>query len=412
MIGLGKLGLPIAVAMETRGHTVRGYDVNPAVAGYIEQRSAPYREADLNNWLQDSRVKLLRLPDLIMWADILFVAVQTPHGPEYEGITRLPGGRQDFDYQYLIKAVEDTITVQKVIDQHTPIVIISTVLPGTLEREIYPLRHEKTQLAYNPFFIAMGTAISDFLKPEFVLLGTDQDETAKTVTTFYKTIHDRPVFRTSVRNAELIKVIYNTFISTKIAFINTVMELCHKIGSDVDVVADALAIGTDRLISAKYLRGGMGDGGGCHPRDNIALSWLARKTSLSYDWFEHIMTAREKQTDWLASFIVAAHADWPELPVYLWGTAFKAETNLEIGSCAVLLSRLLEEYGIPCEMADPHVPTRPNHLPNEPALIFIGVNHEAVARTRFVHGSVVIDPWGCIENQPGIAVIRIGRNGK
>ena len=98
-------------------------------------------------------------------------------------------------------------------------------------------------------------------------------------------------------NAEAIKVAYNTYISMKIAYANTWMEICHKIpGTDVDQVTGALELATTRIMSPKYLTGGMGDGGGCHPRDNIALSWLARELDLSYDFFEHLMIARERQT--------------------------------------------------------------------------------------------------------------------
>src|SRR5262249_6729878 len=159
--------------------------------------------------------------------------------------------------------------------------------PGTIRREIFPLVGEHVKLCYNPFFIAMGTTIRDFLDPEFVLFGMRDPEAAERARALYSTLHDRPVYETSIENAELIKVSYNTYITMKIAFANTLMEICHKIeGCDVDQVTGGLALGTQRLLSPRYLGGGMGDGGGCHPRDNIALSWLSRELGLSYDWFE------------------------------------------------------------------------------------------------------------------------------
>ena len=87
-------------------------------------------------------------------------------------------------------------------------------------------------------------------------------------------------------------------------FINTMMEICHKTDANIDAISDSIALATKRIISPAYLRGGMGDGGGCHPRDNIALSWLARKLNISYDFFESIMLAREQQTEWLADLIM------------------------------------------------------------------------------------------------------------
>lgn len=409
--GLGKLGLACALAVESKGHRVVGWDPSLPVQEIILSKQLPYHEEGAQELLELSRIEIL-LPDAVVaGSDILFVAVQTPHAESYEGITRVPQERMDFDYSFLRDVCKQISHEVDLLKQDKIVVIVSTVLPGTIEREIKPLLSSRIKLCYSPQFLAMGTAIPDFLNPEFILFGVDDADAAVVARRFYESIVTAPYYPTSITNAELIKVVYNTFISTKVAFINTIMELCHKLGADVDVVSDALALATDRIISPKYLRGGMGDGGGCHPRDNIALSWLARKTGLSYDWFGHIMEAREKQTDWLASLVVSAHADWPELPVYIWGSAFKAETNLETGSCALLLDQLLREYGIECTLADPYVPARPHDLPPEPALIFIGANHKEVIDYQFVAGSVVIDPWGCIQNQPGIAVIRIGRNG-
>ena len=105
--------------------------------------------------------------------------------------------------------------------------------------------------------------------------------------------------------AELIKVSYNTFITMKICLANTVTEMSHKLNNiNSDNVMDALKLANQRLISDKYLNGGMGDGGGCHPRDNIALSWLSQKVDLSYDWYENLMISREKHTEWLAELTI------------------------------------------------------------------------------------------------------------
>ena len=131
---------------------------------------------------------------------------------------------------------------------------------------------------------------------------------------------------------------YNTFIGMKIAFANTMMEICHKTGADVDAVSDAMSLATERLISGRYLRGGMGDGGGCHPRDNIAMSWLAGELDLSYDFFDSLMKCREEQTMWLANLIKEELQGNDHLnEVIILGQAFKEETNLTVGSPATLL---------------------------------------------------------------------------
>ena len=110
----------------------------------------------------------------------------------------------------------------------------------------------------------------------------------------------------SIDSAELTKVAYNTFIGMKIVFANTLMEICHKSpGANVDDVTGALKKARRRLLGPLYLDGGMGDGGGRHPRDNIAMSWLARKLPLSHDMFENLLTARECQTEWLVELMCA-----------------------------------------------------------------------------------------------------------
>ena len=300
-VGLGKLGLPCALAIESRGHEVAGYDTSDQVQREIAARTLRYHEAGAQDLIDKTRLRVVdRMADLVAWADLIFVAVQTPHDPRFEGTTPLPPDRADFDYTFLRCAITQ-IAADAARQNRRPIVsVISTVLPGTMRREIMPIVAGRLRVCYNPFFIAMGTCIDDFLRPEFVLLGIDDAEAAQVVDRFYATITDAPVFRTSVVNAEAIKVFYNTAISTKIAAANAIMEFCHAVpGADVDVVMQALALATRRVVSAAYTTGGMGDGGACHPRDSIALSHYAHALGLSYDWFGQIMVAREAQTRWL-----------------------------------------------------------------------------------------------------------------
>lgn len=346
-VGLGKLGLPCALAIEAAGHEVAGWDTNHEVREYIGKRVIPYKEEGAQELLEKSNIWVTDPAHLSGWADIVFVAVQTPHQPEYEGATPLPETRADFDYTWLKQAVST-------VSQANCVVVISTVLPGTIEREIKPLIEEE-RLLYNPFFIAMGTTIQDFRSPEFVLVGTDLAHPGLLLD-LYRTIHYKPFFVTTIKTAELTKIAYNTFIGMKIAFANAMMELCEKTGADVDDLVDALSLATARVFSPSYMRGGMGDGGGCHPRDNIALSWLAREVDLSFDLFESLMVCREKQTEWLADILVDeqnAHSEYR--PIEILGKSYKPESNLTVGSPATLLASLLDERGIAYEHTDPFV---------------------------------------------------------
>jgi UDPglucose 6-dehydrogenase len=407
-VGLGKLGLPCALSIENKGHEVCGYDINPEVKNYLMNKWIPYEEEGTLELLEKSNIQWKNsIKEVVESSDIVFCPVQTPHSEKYEGITRIPDERVDFEYKYLVAAIAEISAWATTLQKKITLIIISTVLPGTINREIYPvISSEYIDLCYNPFFIAMGTTRADFENPEFVLLGCDSgEEIVEMVSNFYHTIHSKPVFPTTIKNAELIKVIYNTFISSKIAFINTAMEICEKIGADIDTVSDALSLATDRIISTKYLRGGMGDGGGCHPRDNIALSWLARKLELKFDWFDAVMKQREKQTEWYAD-LIEKYAD--KLPVIICGQAFKKNINLTVGSPAILLENILKERNILVDFYDPVV-YKGQVLTNEPAVFFIGMNHDVFKDLKFPVGSVVIDPWGIIEDQDRVEVKRLGR---
>ena len=346
VIGLGKLGLPVALAIEDKGHRVLGWDTNAEIRQMVLERGQlPYVEEGAQELLDRNSIEVVVPEQIAEEADLVFVAVQTPHQPQYEGASRLPDTRADFDYSYLESAVRAVVKAEC-------IVVISTVLPGTMERYILPIVG-KSRLLYNPFFIAMGTTIPDFLAPEFSLVGTDARHPG-ILRDFYRSIHDAPVFVTTIKTAELTKVAYNTYIGMKIVFANTMMEICEKTGADVDDLTDALSLANQRIVSTSYMRGGMGDGGGCHPRDNIALSWLARELDLSHDLFNDLMVAREKQTEWLADQIVTA-IDVDTDEVEIMGKAYKPGTALTVGSPALLLAAILNERGITYKHTDPYV---------------------------------------------------------
>jgi len=327
--------------------------------------------------------------------------VQTPHLPEYEGINRLPEERADFDYTYLINCIKE---LSKFVTPKNVIVVVSTVLPGTITKYILPILDNKCAIVYNPFFIAMGTVVKDFWNPEFVLLGSNNQIALKKVRDFYRDFYgeDKSI-KMSIESAELTKVVYNTFVSLKIVYANTLMEICHKIPHcNVDDVVRAISEATDRLLSPKYLTGGMGDGGGCHPRDNIAMSWLAQKLHLGYDIFTENMKAREKQAEYLVNLMLQY-----DLPKVILGKSFKAETNLIIGSPAILCSNILAEKHLDFTMFDPHIDNITD-FKFIPAVYLIGTKHGFFKDVIFPQGSIVIDPHRYISDQEGVTVIRVG----
>ena len=415
-VGLGKLGLPCALAVESRGHNVVGYDPSQQVKDIIDTRKLQYQEIWAQDYLDKTKIKIKSIEDVVRHSEIIFVPIQTPHGEEYEGITRIPDTREDFDYTFLKKGVKDLSDEIEKQGVDKIVIVISTVLPGTIRNEIKPLLGKHTKLCYNPFFIAMGTTMRDFLKPEIVLFGVEDKDAAQTAKKFYRTLHHQPFYDTTIENAELIKVCYNTFISSKISIVNTIMEMCHHLpNTNVDDVTNALKMCDERIISDKYLSGGMGDGGGCHPRDNIALSWLCEKLEMSYNWFDSIMIQRELQTDWLADLIEEYSEGYRGINIL--GKSFKPETNIVTGSPSILLKNILEERGHGVFMWDPYidepwekVKEQLDDSDNETDshLYFIGTKHPDFTDFPFEDGSVILDPWRYIPKRKGINVIHIG----
>jgi UDPglucose 6-dehydrogenase len=326
-IGLGKLGMPCAEAIAKKGIDVVGFDTVPKTSNLVLVKSS--------------------IVEAVQDRDIIFIAVPTPHEAGYDGRTPTSDRPvKDFDY----KAVKDTLVqLEKICNDEQIIVLISTVLPGTVRRELNPL-YLKNKIVYNPYLIAMGTVEQDFYNPEMIMIGTENGIAgtscaAKTyaLSTFYKRVCDNnPRIETGTwEEVEAIKIFYNTFISNKISLVNMIQDVAVRLGNmNVDTVTTALAKSTQRITSPAYMRAGMGDGGACHPRDNIALRWLAKDLGLGYDLFESIMTARECQAKNMAREILKYGKN-----ICFTSDSYKPGTDLVDGSYSLLVQYYIEKQG-------------------------------------------------------------------
>jgi UDPglucose 6-dehydrogenase len=326
-IGLGKLGMPCAEACVRKGFDVIGYDTDNKSSNLVEIKS------DLSEAVEDR--------------EIIFISVPTSHEPGYDG--REPTSDKevkDFNYD----AVKDTLKrLNDLCDAQQTVVLISTVLPGTIRRELAPLM-TNTGLVYNPYLIAMGTVADDMVNPEMIMIGTEWGlkgklcrERSELLESFYNTVCDNSprVEMGTWEEVESMKIFYNTFISNKIALVNMIQDVAEKIGNmDVDKVTQALAKSTKRIVSSAYMKAGMGDGGACHPRDNIALRWLAKELNLGYDLFESIMTARERQAENMALAILEHGKN-----VFFTSDSYKPGTNLVDGSYSLLVQHYVVKHG-------------------------------------------------------------------
>jgi UDPglucose 6-dehydrogenase len=292
------------------------------------------------------------------------------------------------------------------------VVVVSTCLPGTFDREVRPLVGGDVRVAYHPLFIAMGSVIGDYRNPEFVLVGSDTGTVPLELLRMYWPLYGgrRPYRQMSITSAELTKVAYNAAIGYKLMLANGVAELADKVGADCDSVMGTLKLATDRVVSEKYLTPGMGDGGGCHPRDQIALSWLAGDAGLSHDPFGFIIRARERHARWLAhewekAALLVAHsgARARGVPMVMLGEAYKPNSTLTTGSHARLVAHYAREFG--CDIVTTDQPLGEYPV----AAYFLATPHDHFMTARLSEGSVLVDPWGVFPDQEGVEIVRPGR---
>ena len=371
-IGLGKLGQDAASVLAEK-HEVTGYDINTKL---------------LNDLSTDFNVNIGSLDNTCKDKDIVLIAVQTPHDPKYGGETPTSHLEpKDFDYTHLIKAVKD---VDERVDEGTLIAVISTVLPGTVRREIVPLI-KRGKFIYNPYLIAQGTVKWDMRNPEMIMIGTSSGHESRE-TKMLRDLYD-PILEKNCRyevgtweEIEALKVFYNTFITAKLCLVNMIQDVAMKVGNiNVDVVTDALKHSTQRIMGPSYMMAGFGDGGACHPRDNIALRHMAKRLNLGYDLFDSIMKVREQQAYNMARYVMQY-----QMPVVILGKAFKPGIDQTIGSPSMLVGWYIENL-------DDSIKVYYDSAPDEGAYTYL-IHDKGLMPEKFNPGSCIIDPYRTLKH--------------
>ena len=403
-VGIGKLGLDCAEVMAER-HEVRGYDIYP-------------RTSDT--------VKVCSIEELVRESEWIFVAVPTPHADGYDGSVPSSHMRpMDFGHDAVIDAIKN---INRYATSSKKVVLISTVLPGTTRRHFVPLLDKQHQFLYNPYLIAMGSVKWDMVNPEMIMIGTE-DGAWNGVAGELKELYDT-VMQNSPRyeigtwdECESIKIFYNTFISAKVGLVNMIQDFAMKIGNiNVDVVTNALARSTMRIMGPKYMTAGMGDAGACHPRDNIALRWLAQEYDIGYDLFDTVMLARERQAENLAKFLFdTSSATDSQMPVVIHGKAYKPDVPYCIGSYSTLVGHYLQIMGVNAKYVDPLADDLTDVIStiDSPSVIlwahdrqityeYTGEQSRTQSYCNIPAGSIIVDPWRKIQSTDKIKVIHYG----
>lgn len=383
MIGVGKLGQDCAEVM-AQHYDVIGYDVQPRTPANFSMANT--------------------IAEAVKERDLIFIAAPTPHDPIYGGETptsHLPN--KDFDYTIVSDILAE---VNKHVNPSQLVVLISTVLPGTVRNILRPII-TNARFIYNPYLIAMGSVKWDMVNPEMVIIGTEDGSItgdAHELIDFYKVfMENNPRYEVGTWDeAESIKIFYNTFISAKLGLVNMIQDVAEANGNiNVDVVTQALAKSTHRIMGPAYMTAGLGDAGACHPRDNIALRYLAERLGLGYDLFDAIMRAREVQAERLAAKCMEYGKN-----VIILGKAYKPAVPYTNGSCSLLVGHYVENFGGKVYYYDPN--TDDTELPEnlEHAVFMIGYWEKWVEEFTFPANSIVIDPWRKIsEDTPNVSTI-------
>lgn len=351
VVGLGKLGAPMAACLASRGFEVVGIDLDERKVSRLAALEPPIYEPGLAELLAGLEGRLTATTDLAAAAgtDATFVVVATPSDDE--------GG---FSLRYALAACEAIGAALREKDDYHLVVITSTVMPGATGGELREALERVSGkrcgvdfgLCYSPEFIALGSVIRDFLEPDFVLIGESDPEAGERLAAIYAQVCGAavPVARLDWVNAEIAKLAVNTFITTKITYANTLARICERIpGADVDEVT--AAIGLDSRIGPKYLKGAISYGGPCFPRDNVALARLARDVGAPALLAETTDRVNREQIRGLAELALSKLPPGGQIGVL--GLSYKPGTDVAEESPGLLLARALAAEGVDVVAYDP-----------------------------------------------------------
>lgn len=397
MIGCGKLGLPCAEAMSGK-YDIIGYDITKCYSTEI-------------NFVDN-------IETAVRGRDLIFIAVPTPHHSTDSinpPINCFPP--EDFDYTILKQVL---VEINRYVNQNQVVILISTVLPGTVRRELTPLINN-SRFVYNPYFIALGSVKWNMINPECLIIGTKDGtftDEANILIDFYK-----PLMKNSPKihigtydEAECIKVFYNTFISVKIGLVNMIQDVAEKNGNiNVDVVTNALKASTESITGPKYLTAGLGDAGACRPKDNIALSWLSQNLNLGYDLFQAITDSREMQAKNLALKLIELSEE-SNLPIVIHGKSYKPYVPYVNSSYSLLVGFFIEQANYKVNYSDPLTGDTWSGaavilMAHNPEISFHGTGVKIDKIKYYFNiapGSIILDPWRITKSILGCKIIHYG----
>jgi UDPglucose 6-dehydrogenase len=352
LFGLGKLGAVIAGCYASRGFQVIGVDVDRRAVESCGRGVPPVEEPDIEDLYRASANRLSATVDgnqAVLSTDATFVIVPTPSEPD--------GG---YSLKYVLETCAVIGQALRKKNLYHLVVLKSTVSPGSCDGYVIPVLEARSGkkcgvdfgFCYNPEFIALGSVIYNIFNPDLTLIGETDSRAGDCLLEMHARLlpKEAPMSRMNVVNAELTKLAVNTYVTVKITFANLMAQICERLpGGDVDAVTTAL--GKDTRIGSKYIKGGLGYGGPCFPRDNAAMFNLARRLGVPFPLAEATDAANRAIPARIAD-MVASNAP-SKGRIAILGLSYKPDTPVIEESQAILIAQILLKQGFELQAFDP-----------------------------------------------------------
>jgi UDPglucose 6-dehydrogenase len=377
IIGTGYVGLTTGACLAHLGHKVVCADVEPEKILKLQSGIIPIVELGLAELVAEGMASgrlsfVVGSVEAAKSCDIAFLCVPTPQGEDGSA-----------DLSYVQRAAEE---IAAVLPFEAIVVNKSTVPVGSTKVVERALKRPDVKVVSNPEFLREGSAVQDFLKPDRVVVGSDDQAAAMKVASLYDGLSTRVII-TDPASAETIKYAANAFLATKLSFINAIAAICEGVGADINDVV--VGMGSDKRIGENFLRPGPGWGGSCFPKDSRALIKIAEDADYSFDLLKGVITVNDQQLDRVADKIrTAAGGSLSGKVVAVWGLTFKAGTDDLRDSPAIAIIQRLMKFGARVQAFDPTVTDIRTGIPND--LVIASSSAEATAKADVL---AVLTEW-------------------
>lgn len=396
VIGTGYVGLTTGACLAHLGHTVVCADIDPVKIAQLQNGQVPIVELGLAELVAEGQSSgrlsfVVGAAEAARSCEIAFLCVPTPQGED---------GSADLSYvESAAREIASALPFESIVVNKSTVPVGST---RVVERA---LRRADVKVVSNPEFLREGSAVQDFLKPDRVVVGSEDQGAAMKVASLYEKLTTRVII-TDPASAETIKYAANAFLATKLSFVNTIATICEGVGADINDVV--VGMGSDKRIGESFLRPGPGWGGSCFPKDSRALIRIAEDAGCSFDLLEGAIEVNEQQFDRVTKKVIdALNGDANGRRIAVWGLTFKAGTDdLRESPAIAIVSRLIAAGGA-IHAFDPTVSTPRNGLPRG-----MEVSAGAIDATTSADVLVVLTEWDEFKwiNPDEVAKSMIGRN--